>query len=136
MTTKLTQEHYQTTDADGNPLTFKIHGDKPVETMTVIANSLRQIYFKNRGTERNPEMVQFTGFDDAQGNNIFEGDIVELNDEHLKEKPRGKITFDDGAFGIDWYPMACPRRCPELLERYALDELKVIGNIFQNPELL
>lgn len=127
-----------TSDANGYPVSLKIREDKPAETMTVIANSMRQIYFKNRGTERNREMVQLTGFDDAEGNNIFEGDIVEYLTFKMDATGYiGKVVFVHGSFFVDWVD---PTFYPCLHGNFQLlpchKEIKVIGNIFQNPELL
>jgi uncharacterized phage protein (TIGR01671 family) len=69
-----------------------------------------------------PETVgQLTGLTDKNGNQIFEGDILEFR--------RGRthiVKFEDGAFIFT--DTAIP-------VRYA-DKFEVIGNIHDNPELL
>lgn len=83
----------------------------------------------------NFELMQFTGLTDKNGKEIYEGDIVrgyfnvnEVEDYiyiHLtkEEKETGSkiFTVDDIHFGY-------AEQVPE--------ELEVIGNIYENPELL
>ena len=74
---------------------------------------------------------EFTGFKDIDGKEIFEGDIIQ-NDEHPEEI--GKIINEKGCWLVDFFdgyddtPCLC----------WVLDNTpqKVIGNIFDNPELL
>ncbi len=70
---------------------------------------------------------QFTGITDRNGVKIFEGDIVRYNDEpgHVefdKENAEFLVFFDNWSAGFD--SIYC--------DRYA----EVIGNIYDNPELL
>lgn len=73
--------------------------------------------------------MQYTGLKDVNGKEIYEGDIVISQDG---EKCR--IDFYSGSFNAtylppaDWDPM---EPC-----RYLDEEFEVIGNIYENPELL
>ena len=66
---------------------------------------------------------QFTGLKEKNGKESYEGDIVK------DEEGIFQITFDHGAFcfndGEDNWPIG--RWC---------QEFKIIGNIYENPELL
>ena len=74
----------------------------------------------------NPETVgQYTGLDDKNGKEIYEGDIVKY------ENMIGKIMFFHGGFILSDF---------EETEEWELgvinEETEVIGNIYDNPELL
>ena len=80
------------------------------------------------------ELMQFTGLHDKNGKEIYEGDIMQHKfDERLFSC---LISFDDGAFvlqniGVDGYLMDKIR-----LTQTSCIERIVIGNIYENPELL
>jgi len=75
----------------------------------------------------NAEIMQFTGLHDKNGKEIYEGDVIEgtWNDKKVK----GVVVFDEGMFGIE-----------DVIggDAYSLNRLnaEVIGNIYENPELL
>ena len=88
-------------------------------------------------------LMQYTGLKDKNGKEIYEGDIVEFtvfdcfdNDTQYKgcivwagtrfmiwSKPDYEFYGSDGGFDLDW---------AELQD----DEFEVIGNIYENPELV
>lgn len=68
-------------------------------------------------------LMQYTGLKDKTGREIYEGDIVE-------NKYRHKIKFITGCFCLeDKYGSTSP-----LFESHKA--MTVIGNIYENPELL
>lgn len=93
-----------------------------------------------------PETVgQYTGLTDKTGKKIFEGDVFRLEDEML-----GIIIFKDGCFRLQVYGLCgtftesgydeCGGgwgliEC-EPIDWYNLHDMKIIGNIHDNPELL
>lgn len=80
----------------------------------------------------NPETVgQYTGVDDCTGRKIFEGDLVKGFDNYTGEiyqDVTGLVKFYKGSFGAEWSGCFEPFSITD-------DEIIVIGNIHDNPEL-
>ncbi|TES89943.1 MAG: hypothetical protein E3J87_11055 [Candidatus Cloacimonadota bacterium] len=78
---------------------------------------------------------QYTGLKDKNGKEIYEGDIL----EHLKSKHTYKIEWDEESAsyymqGINpaWTGFYFSNHHTEIYD----DDFKIIGNIYENPELL
>lgn len=65
-------------------------------------------------------LMQYTGLKDKNGKEIYEGDIVKYSDGVCLPYSL-PITFERGEFTFSLVPEGC---------------LEVIGNIYENPELL
>ena len=89
------------------------------------------------------ELMQYTGLNDKNGKEIYEGDIVKIYghcfDFGFKQEEIGQIKFIHGAFGF-YREKSKNEYCfnnLETEEAYGeLDYYEVIGNIYDNPELL
>ena len=83
------------------------------------------------GVVKNYKLLQFTGLKDKRGREIYEGDIVNLYDSHPAEGIlyfTGVMTFvEDDLWWIVKNGTAWRR---------PVRKLKVIGSIYENPELL
>lgn len=74
---------------------------------------------------------QYTGIDDKNGKEIYEGDIVRYRDsrgQHIE-----KVIFDKGCFYAGMHWGSSTRVAPKLINTRITE---VIGNIYDNPELL
>ena len=70
---------------------------------------------------------QFTGFFDRDGSEIYEDDIVSLEDGRI-----GVVDFFRGAFVI----RIGKEKIPKFLADIRKWQMKIIGNRFENPEIL
>ena len=76
---------------------------------------------------------QYTELRDCDGNYIFEGDIIKFNDSWACRI--GIVRFDEGRFLV-YSPRDCCQSYGlfEILRRD--DAAQVIGNVYDNPELI
>ena len=80
-------------------------------------------------------LMQYTGLKDKNGVEIYEGDIIEINHPFRRRKYTGDVVFSDGQFngkGFYFSHYDIPNNCFS----EGIEYLTVIGNIYQNPELL
>ena len=79
----------------------------------------------------NIELMQYTELKDKNNKEIYEGDIVKLRANH----GIGVIKYYDewGAFVIEYIK---PRPLAVLGINYYKEDIEVLGNIYENPELL
>lgn len=78
-------------------------------------------------------LMQSTGLTDKSGKEIFEGDVLEFEEPHFESAIlKCPVVFYDGSFcaewdrdgRVDWFLLA------------EIQEMEVIGNIYENPDLL
>ncbi|PZM86351.1 hypothetical protein DLH72_01285 [Candidatus Gracilibacteria bacterium] len=72
------------------------------------------------------ELMQYTGLKDKNGKEIYEGDILQIG---LRKY---EVIWEDGFYRLF-------DRKAEAKEKYCslnLKDLKIIGNIYENPELI
>lgn len=71
------------------------------------------------------EVMQFTGLHDKNGKEIYEGDIVQFQYANFRELRKGEVKYGICEFWIVGWEGELGHR-----------EVEVIGNIYENPELL
>lgn len=84
---------------------------------------------------KNVVLVQYTGLKDKNGKEIYEGDIV--IEPHSEFEPRSKyqVIWNEGDYR---YSLLLKHELYGSHERHFRDafQMKIIGNIYENPELL
>jgi hypothetical protein len=82
--------------------------------------------------------LQYTGINDSKGEEIYEGDLLGFTDEKNSENKRlFEVFYHQGAGRFD-----CNRThyigniCGTYIPPLNSDHLEVIGNIYENPELI
>lgn len=73
---------------------------------------------------------QYVGFKDIDGEEIYEGDIVECISSIMNDTQIHKVEFVDGMWGVSW------DGCFGIFRLSVFDNTKILGNIYENPELL
>jgi uncharacterized phage protein (TIGR01671 family) len=81
-------------------------------------------------------LMQYTGLKDKNGKEIYEGDIVDVwhlptEEEPHEDKNRAEVRFNKGQFWCTYYGF--PVHSWACNDKSAIE---VIGNIYENPELL
>ena len=98
----------------------------------------KEIFFLNEDVDRyehtdfkDIELMQYTGLKDKNNKEVYEGDIVKLRANH----GIGVIKYYDewGAFVVEYIK---PRPLTVLGMSYYKEDIEVIGNIYENPELI
>ena len=80
--------------------------------------------------EVNPDTIgQYTGLHDKNGKEIYEGDIVKIK---YRDEDIGKVIYEHNGFSIDVTNMNKNYGRVSFVNNF----MEVIGNIYDNPELL
>lgn len=77
------------------------------------------------------KLMQYTGLKDINGKEIYEGDIIAHIPEGVLET-KMQIIWHDGSFYTAWADGCASHVFNQIFGNHS----KVIGNIYENPELL
>ena len=87
--------------------------------------------FPGTPEQRPFNIMQYTGLQDRNGREIYEGDIIEFLENESGETWTAKIVFENLAFkALDVEDGGYEYDFDDLTE------IEVIGNIYENPEIL
>lgn len=83
------------------------------------------------------ELMQFTGLKDKNGVEIFEGDIVAVENHPFQRKENSSVGMEiEGDYVVGWNQHDLTWCVGDLLLARLKPYVRVIGNIYENPELL
>jgi uncharacterized phage protein (TIGR01671 family) len=105
-----------------------MHGNTSCMIITMVNTINGMVLFDLKYETVDPETVgEYTGLKDKNGGNGFESDIIK------ERNSIGVITFVDGSFIIDW---VINKDFWSDTLKFHLPSAKIIGNKFDNPDLL
>ena len=97
-------------------------------------NAIRAVFTLENKTYL--KWTQWTGLSDNNGVEIYEGDIVSYSDYYIGDfdipSGKGVVEFDNGEYIVSG-PEFAPKLCSEEIEN---EHIEIIGNIYENPELV
>lgn len=112
----------------GEKLTDQISGTAAIVTYVNLAGDVTDLSEINIYFVLPETLGRFTGLTDKNGREIFEGDIVSLSEYTC----RGKVEWSCGLSGF----FIEINHSHLELANYLVSHLEVVGNIYDNPELL
>lgn len=113
---------------------FRAWNDRFQEMFNVDVLAISPVMWDTGGTgvslayQPHVEVMQYTGLKDKNDNEIYEGDIYKAINRNFESEVRGKITYLHGCYMFgNW-------NAQEFFNKH--QHIEVIGNIYQNPNLL
>lgn len=117
--------------------------DKTTKTMLhdVSTGTIQIFDASNSAYSENCDLMQFTGLKDRNGTEIYEGDVVLLQEwrgDYLPTEPfdyaKAKVIWDDESAAF-FYEKFTEPGTPWMMNS-SIESVETIGNIYENPELL
>ena len=123
---------------DDNSVFMDCYGKLYGVTRPSLVDDSRSIVNIGQFKELDGYTIQWhTGLTDKNNKPIYEGDIVKYKTwtgsyDGTTEEHQTQVQFKDGAY----YPRYIDDECEDSWYSFKVYDLEVIGNIFENPELL
>jgi len=92
-------------------------------------------FMKDDMSNQYAPLMQYTGLKDKNGKEIYEGDIIEYCGSQLLESYMAVIKYKDDRFVADWVDDSKLFR-KDIFFWTKERKIQIIGNIYDNPELL
>ena len=113
-----------------------ISEDKYYILLDVLDNIKRDDYAVYMVEVRPETLGQYTGLKDKNGNEIYEGDIIFIKGETKLLDIKGKVEYSNTFAQFIITNTGSVVNETEPLGDYEEENIEVIGNIYDNPELL
>ena len=101
-----------------------------LKTFQIFSGEMKSVWIYENGYEGYrvdaKTIGQFTGLVDSTGKEIYEDDIVSLDDGRV-----GVVSFRGGCFVLE-----CSNRMRQALYDVQTWQMTILGNTFENPDLL
>ena len=125
------------------------------QTVETDDDCLSMAYSPEAPLEPECVLMQFTGLRDAKGVEIYEGDIVQGvvampqlltsdTDDNSNFKMTGEVCYDRPSFMLKVIQNRCAKARDGMVNYFSFisddgavfEDMKIVGNIYENPELL
>ena len=123
----------------------KIMYESPIIRFTLLGDFDGSFGVGNTFNQDCAVLMQYTGLKDKNGKDIYEGDILKSRSEIIRPfAPKGKQRtgrFQEKICAVEWrqseggYYLS-NSRLPGIKQEHLSQWYEVIGNIYENPELL
>jgi len=101
--------------------------------LAIIVDNTRMAYGTWELPLKDVELLEFTGLHDKNGKEIYEGDIIELsNEQYVIKWGKSGFVLNENVTKMNIFN---DLHVLPSLHRH-VSEIEVIGNIYENPELL
>lgn len=111
----------------------KMHHPSDFNSLHRLVTEQTSIYpqYESIRTPADAVLMQFTGLLDADGKEIYEGDVVQIG-ERLPE--RYQVAFDPGSFRL--HGRTFDAFNGDHLSSFHQSDRQILGNAYENPDLL